>query len=111
MGRHGQFLRDAYLVKVRSSEYPWLPEVYKRLSGYVHFSGSHFHDAVESISEDSISFDIRATDYKYPESSWVEVLDCFSESSSILAWYLRGYIDTKALSPDELSMLRKQNDA
>jgi hypothetical protein len=109
--KKGKLLRDAHLVEVRSMEYPWLPEVYKRLSGYVHFSGSHFHDTIESIDEDSISFDIRATDHKYPESSWVEVLDCFSEASSILAWYLRGYIETKALSPEELATLRNKKDA
>jgi hypothetical protein len=105
----GHLLRDAYLVQVRAVDYPWLPEVYERLSGYVHFSGSHFHDTVGSINKDSISFDIRATDYKYEESSWVEVLDCFSEATSILAWYLRGYIDTKALSPNELTALRQRD--
>jgi hypothetical protein len=62
-----------------------------------------------SINKDSISFDIRATDYKYEESSWVEVLDCFSEATTILAWYLRGCIDTKALSPNELTALRQRD--
>ena len=107
--KEGHYLRDAHLVQVRSTDYPWLPDVYQRLSGYVHFSGAHFYDTVESIHDGSISFDIRATDYKYPESSWLEVLDCFSEASSILGWYLRGYIETKSLSPDELA--RRKQDA
>ena len=108
--RAGHLLRDAYLVKSRSSDYPWLPAVYERLSGYIHLSGSHIYDTVQELGDDgTISFDIRATDHKFPESSWVEVLDCFSESSEILAWYLRGYIDTKALSPNELTSLREKD--
>jgi len=106
--KEGQFLRDAYLVQVRSAEYPWLPDVYQRLSGYVHFSGSHFYDTVQDVDAQHISFDIRATDYKYPESSWIEVLDCFSETSAMLGWYVRGYIETKALPPRDLA---KRKDA
>jgi hypothetical protein len=103
----GHLLRDAYLVQRRSVDYPWLPEVYERLSGYIHFSGAHIHDTVKEFGDDgTISFEIQATDYKFPESSWIEVLDCFSESSEILAWYLRGYINTKSLSPEELASLR-----
>lgn len=104
--RDENFLRDAYLVKVRAVDCPWLPEVYRRLSGYVHLSDSHIHDTIESIRGDTINFEIRPTDYKFPESSWVELLDCFSEVSSILGWYLRGYIDTKALTPRQLAKLR-----
>ncbi len=103
--RNGKLLRDAHLVEVRSADYPWLPEVYRRTSGYVHLSSSHFHDTVEAIDDYDISFDIRATDAKFPESSWIELLDCFSEISSILGWYLRGYIDTKAMSPEDLAKL------
>jgi len=32
----GQKMRDAYLVNKLSEEYPWLPTVYKNLSGYIH---------------------------------------------------------------------------
>lgn len=105
--REGHLLRDARLVDVRSRDYPWLPDVYRRLSGYVHFSGAHFYDTVENIEDGSIAFDISATDDKYPESSWVEVLDCFSETSSILASYLRGYIETKELPTDELGIRKR----
>ena len=59
-GVDGRHLSDARLVEVRSPEYPWLPEVYKNLSGYVHFSGSHIYDSVATVDSDdnSISFEV-----------------------------------------------------
>ena len=38
--RDGNKMRDFYLINKLKNEYDWLPEVYSRLCGYVHFSGS-----------------------------------------------------------------------
>jgi hypothetical protein len=107
--KDGKRLTDAHLVEVHAPEYPWLPAVYKNLSGYVHFSGSHIYDSIENVrTEDStISFEIADVDLKFPEFSWIEVLDCFREATSILARYLHGYAATKNLSPAELEEARK----
>src|SRR5438552_3292418 len=81
---------DAHLIEVRTTEYPWLPRVYKHLSGYVHFSGSHIYDSVLSAdkSEGSIEFEVTEFDSLYPESSWIEVVECFREGTEFLAKYL-----------------------
>lgn len=106
--RNGSRLTDAHLVKIHAAEYQWLPRVYESLSGYVHFSGSHVYDSVVKVGNDdmSVSFEISATDYKFPEFSWIEILRCTRESTAMLAKYLHGYIFTKNLSPQELTELR-----
>lgn len=105
----GRRLTDARLVELRSIEYPWLPKVYDSLSGYVHFSGSHVFDAVSEVgSEDrTISFELSSTDQKFPEFSWIEILECTREATGMLAKYLHGYATTKGLTPEQLVALRE----
>ncbi|OIQ83024.1 hypothetical protein GALL_351710 [mine drainage metagenome] len=106
----GRRMTDSHLVEVRSNEYPWLPRVYEQLSGYIHFSGAHVFDSISEVGgEDrTISFGISPTDYKFPEFSWLEVLECTREATAMLAKYLHGYIVTKGLSPEQLATLRAQ---
>ncbi len=54
----------------------------------------------------TVTFEVADMDLKFPEFSWVEVLDCFREATSILARYLRGYAATKQLAPGELEEAR-----
>ncbi len=104
----GERFTDAHLVKIHTDEYPWLPKVYESLSGYIHFSSSHVFDSVTNIRDASttISFEISTTDYKFPEFSWIEVLDCTRETTKMLSKYLEGYIYTKGLSPEQLVKIR-----
>jgi len=93
----GEIMRDAYLVNKLSEDYPWLKNVYKNLSGYIHFSNSHIFNAVSAsdTDENAINIAIQPIDTKYPEFSWVEIIDCFNESIDIFAKYLEGWIITK----------------
>jgi len=106
--RTGQRLTDAHLVQLHQENHPWLPAVYERLSGYVHFSGSHISDSIESLREydNTVHFLISDQDLKFPEFSWVEVLECFREATSILGLYLQGWGATKKMSDEQLSALR-----
>jgi len=104
----GERLTDARLVQVRSSDYPWLPAVYDNLCDYIHFSASHLAAAAKSVDVDgSLGLLISDTDFDFPESSWLEVIDCFRESSAILAKFLHGYAITKKLTPEQLEGGRK----
>lgn len=107
----GNRLTDAHLVATRSTDHQWLPAVYESLSGYVHFSGSHVYDSISDFEADrgAISVEVACTDLKYPEFSWIEVLECSREATAMLAYYLRGYIKTKGLSSEELDALRPKN--
>ena len=98
--KKGSRLTDAYLVQLRSPDLPWLPEVYKNLSGYVHFSGSHIFDSITKLNDDerTAHFQIVETDTKFPERSWLELVDCFMETSAAFRGYLNGYAASKGTS-------------
>jgi hypothetical protein len=107
--RKGNLLRDSYLVECMSDTRPWLPEVYKQLSGFVHFSGSHVFASIASLdAEGGVSFHLSEFDLDYPEESWVELIDCFREATQILAHYLHGYAQTKKLPPEQLAKLKEE---
>ena len=40
--KNGQKMTDAYLQRELADEYPWLQNLYKGTSGYIHFSEQHF---------------------------------------------------------------------
>jgi len=110
--RNGAHLRDAHLVDSRKDEHPWLPEVYKNLSGYVHFSDAHVMDSVQSVNDHGkISILVSDVDLKFPESSWLEVIDCFRSATEMLATYLNGYAATKRLSPEQLAAVKAVHSA
>lgn len=91
----GKNMQDHYLINNLSKECPWLPDVYKNLCGYVHFSNVHIFTAVEKIDEDTIRFCLKGEDDDYPMSSWIEIRDCFSEATENLFRYVEGWIKTK----------------
>jgi hypothetical protein len=106
--RSGARLTDSYLVQLHKDKHPWLPVVYDHLSGYVHFSGAHIVDTISDLDGDdrTIQFLVSDQDLKFPEFSWIEVLECFREASSILGTFLGGWGATKNLSDAQLAALR-----
>jgi hypothetical protein len=105
----GKQMRDAYLVEKLSQEYSWISDVYKNLSGYIHFSDSHLFGPVQRVDSEtrSIEFAIQDEDTKYPEFSWLEVVDCMNESIDIFMKYLEGWIFTKD-NPELVAQLKKE---
>lgn len=106
--RNGSRLTDAHLVQLHKDKHPWLPNVYEHLSGYVHFSGAHIADAIDGMSDEdrTIQFLVSDEDRRFPEFSWIEVLECFREATSILGTFLQGWGATKKLSDADLEALR-----
>lgn len=106
--RNGQLLTDKYLYECMSVERPWLPTVYKELSGYIHFSSSHVVSAINSMDGDGrVSFLATEQDLDYPEESWLEAIGCFRESTEILVNYLQGYATTKGMPPTQFAKARE----
>ena len=93
----GNKMTDRYLIEILSKEYPWIRNVYDNLSGYIHFSSQHLFNSVNQINNDTktISFKIGKEDRQYQESSWIETVDCFVESTNILFFYLKSWIEIK----------------
>lgn len=109
--RDGNRFQDFHLVKLLSAECPWLPQVYERLSGFVHFSDSHVFGSINSVDREEylIDFELSKVDTKYPTESWVEVIECARESTGILVHYLKGWIKTKNMSPEQLAYLKDKH--
>jgi hypothetical protein len=108
--RNGKKLTDSYLSSKLSTEYPWVKTVYENLCGYVHFSSQHLFAPIKNVNEKerSVLWEISEKDTNYPEFSWVEIADCFNETSSIFLKYLYGWIYTKA-NPEKVEELKQKN--
>jgi hypothetical protein len=92
--RDGKQLRDWYLVDRMTEDHPWVRKVYDFTSGYVHFSESQFFDSVKSTGSDgerTIQIQVSHIDDKYPEFSWLEVVECFNHLLKILEELLLSY--------------------
>jgi hypothetical protein len=92
---NGAPLRDAHLVSAHKAAFPWLPEVYARLSGYVHLSDSHIFAPITSTGNHAYETLIGETNDHYPESSWTELTDCFFDISMLLFLRLMNWKDLK----------------
>jgi hypothetical protein len=46
------------------------------------------------------------SDLRFPEFSWVDICECFSEATQILSKYLTGWAQTKAMTPEQLDAQR-----
>ncbi|EJC7018487.1 hypothetical protein BBM20_04480 [Vibrio parahaemolyticus] len=92
--RDGKQLRDGYLIDRMTQDYPWVKNVYKYTSGYVHFSERQVFDSISSLGENglrSVKFHIGSEDNNFPDESWIEILQCFNEMLSILGKLLVAY--------------------
>lgn len=89
--RCGKPLHDSFLVEKLGEHFSWVPEVYKRTSGYVHFCESQFYDSVASFQVESgeMEIAINETDEKFPASSWIEVVNCATHCLVILRNFIR----------------------
>lgn len=105
----GQQLRDKRLVELLTPDHPWLPTVYERLSGYIHLSESHISSVFTNVNKESrkVSFEFGKYETKYPTESWIEVMDCAHDATEILAKYIKGWIWTKSMKPEEFEALKK----
>lgn len=94
----GKSLTDAYLVDRLSQSYPWVRNVYKSTSGYVHFSEQQFFDSVHSLGSDeerTMQLEISHIDNRFPEWSWAEVAECFNRLTEILLSAVAAYATHK----------------
>jgi len=82
----------ANLISRLAPEHAWLPHVYERTSGYIHFSGAHLFSPIAEVRNESreVEYVIGETDTNYPESSWLEVVEYFNDATDIFLHYLAG---------------------
>lgn len=109
--KHGkERMKDSYLIKTLASDYPWLEVVYQNLSGYIHYSSAHVTSSLFNIREEGkFSFRLSESDLTFPEQSWIEVLECFRETTGILFFRISGYVESKNTVDAELKAGRESS--
>ncbi|MFC2090799.1 hypothetical protein ACFLT1_08480 [Bacteroidota bacterium] len=93
----GHKLKDWYLRDKLNEEYPWVKNVYKETSGFIHLSDKHFFSTSRRKDDKSreVEFRISKTDNFVPESARIEAIKCMNEITNVLIKYIEGWIWTK----------------
>lgn len=101
--KDGKFMKDWYLRNLLNKEYPWITNVYKQSSGYIHFSKKHVYSSIQSIDSDkrTMQFSFSKKDNGIDENLKIETLQCMGEITDILLEYLNGWHFTKE-NPDKI---------
>lgn len=97
---NGKKMTDSYLAKKLGESFDWIPRVYQYTSGYIHFSERHLFDPVWEMNEESrtVNFVINETDYKFPEFSWIELVNLAASCLRIVKYFLKEYKQSKELA-------------
>ena len=95
--RDGQRMTDFYLAKKLGEHFEWVPRVYKYTSSYIHFSERHLFDPIWNLNDEEriATFVINEYDYKFPEFSWIELIDYASDCLLIVKELLIDYKQDK----------------
>lgn len=100
--QNGQLMRDAYLVKMASVDYPWIEKVYSETSGFVHFSNKHILQATSAsfTEENTLTTYIGKIDNNVLNESKIEACIGMIEISNCIAKQVFGWISTKRFEKD-----------
>jgi len=110
--RTGKNLRDNYLVEIASKDYPWMLNVYKETSGFIHLSKKHIFTstAIKDKNERTVEFRVGKEDKYVTDDSKLEAAECMIEITNCIITLLEGWIWTKN-NPSKLEDLKKQQSS
>lgn len=97
MDKDNHLLKDWYLKKKISELHPWIENVYKETSGFIHFSNKHIAGAVD-IEGRSLTAFISKNDHKVANKDKLETIMCMIEITNSIADHIFGWIDTKRIN-------------
>jgi hypothetical protein len=98
--KDGIRMTDAYLISTFDSDIPWIKEVYKTTSGFIHLSAQHVTSmAFKNDSNDPSSFMLHfgAETPDLTDDQYNELCSAFVHTTDVLLWIIRGWINTKNL--------------
>lgn len=102
--KEGHYLIDSFLKDSLNKEYPWVANVYKETSGFIHLSRKHiFTSSKLGAEEGTIELRITKKDNYVNDSSRIEATRGMIEITNVLCHYIEGWIWTKnnpGKSPD-----------
>lgn len=95
--RNGHRMTDSHLVDHLSPRFPWVREVYKETSGFIHFSDKHMFGPVTGVGDEAgtVEFLVSEVDAHVPLKHWLELVACFNETTSAIGGALASWTDTK----------------
>jgi hypothetical protein len=106
--RNNKPMTDSYLRDRLAEKFSWVKEVYIQTSSFIHFSDSHVAACfLEGPGDGQLSLSISEFDFYVPEERWIELVECFLKVTEIFHHYLKGWADTKRLTPAELESGRR----
>jgi len=90
---NGKRMTDSHLASKLGENFDWIPRVYKYTCSYIHFSERHLFDSITNICDEdkTVSFFINDKDYKFPEESWLELVECASDCLEIVSHFMSKY--------------------
>lgn len=107
--RKGKLLRDRHLVETASNEFPWMQNVYKESSGFIHLSKKHVFTStsIKDGEQLTVEFRISKEDKYVPDISKLEACECMIEITNCIIKLLEGWIWTKR-NPNKLGELKTE---
>ncbi|GEL09543.1 hypothetical protein SAMN05192550_1456 [Flavobacterium glycines] len=101
--KNGKLMKDWYLRNLLNEEYPWITNVYKQSSGYVHFSNKHIFNSIKSVDSNkrTMQFSFSKKDNEIDENLKIEAIQCIDHITEILIIFLNGWYYTKE-NPDKI---------
>src|ERR1039458_4375479 len=96
----GKFMTDRHLVECVAKDFPWIPRVYEKTSGYVHLSdapiASVFSETPrEKLDKGICEIAIGPGDKFTQPALYEEAVEAFIAATKALFHYLVGWVETK----------------
>lgn len=101
--KNGKLMKDWYLRNLLNEEHPWITNVYKQSSGFIHLSSKHVFSTITAMDADNrtMQFSFSKKDGNIDIGVKIEAIQCMSEITDILLDYLSGWLFTKE-NPDKI---------
>ena len=87
-----QPMTDNYLARRVSTKNPWVINVYKKTSGYIHFSEEHIKEALRHNGGSNYEIVIGPNDFDRNEEHFLEPLQCFTHITMIIKVQLEDWL-------------------
>jgi len=87
-----QPMTDNYLARRVSRVNPWVINVYKKTSGYIHFSEEHIKEALRHRGGGNFDLIIGPNDFDREEVDFLEPLECFTHITSMIKVQLEDWL-------------------
>jgi len=85
-----------YLIEKLSEQYPWLREVYKNTSGFIHLSDKHIISTFQKVANDrSSTISIGPSSEHIPEGVYNEAIMSFMEATTAVCYWINSWTFTK----------------